>query len=51
MKRLVAGEVLPPLPPPPVASADPQDDKRPTKAPRPAKEFPGDVPDPEPVVG
>jgi cell division protease FtsH len=52
LKALVAGESLPPLPPPPVASTEGADDKRPSKAPRPAKEFPGDkVPDPEPAVG
>jgi cell division protease FtsH len=52
LKALVAGETLPPLPPPPVATAEGSDEKRPSKAPRPAKEFPGDkVPDPEPAVG
>jgi len=52
LKLLVAGEPLPPVPLPPVASTDGADEKRPKKAPRPAKEFPGDkVPDPEPAVG
>jgi len=46
MKRLIAGEALAPVPPPPVKAPE-----GPAPASSPAKEFPGDVPDPEPVAG
>jgi cell division protease FtsH len=51
LKRLVAGQPLPPLPaasPPPAAPSEPAPRRRPAAA----KEFPGDkLPDPEPVAG
>jgi len=50
MKALIAGEPLPPVPVTPVKTAGPKGDRK-SESPRPAKEFPGDVPDPEPVAG
>jgi len=51
MRRLIAGEELAPMAVPPVRPGKGKDGERPKKARRPTKEFPGDVPDPEPVVG
>jgi len=50
MKALIAGEPLPPVPVSPVKAPGSKGDRK-TESPRPAKEFPGDVPDPEPVAG
>jgi cell division protease FtsH len=50
MKALVAGEPLPPMAPAPLKPPSSKSGRK-TGAVRPAKEFPGDVPDPEPVAG
>jgi len=48
LKRLMAGQPLPPLPTPQVAATPEQTPRR--RKPEKAKEFPGDkVPDPEPI--
>jgi len=52
LRRLVAGEPLPPQPVPAAPKAEESRVGRKPKAPRPAKEFPGDkLPDPEPAAG
>jgi cell division protease FtsH len=52
LRRLVAGEPLPPIPVPEIAESEEPRPPRKSKAPRPAKEFPGDkLPDPEPAAG
>jgi len=51
MKALVAGEPMPPVVEPPAVKASGSKGGRKSEAQRPTKEFPGDVPDPEPVAG